>query len=391
MARRVGIEVSLAISEAVKVCDVDVISAYPITPQTHIVEKLSEMVAEGELDAEFVMVESEQTAMAACCGASAAGARCFTSTASQGLQLMSEIVFIASAMRMPIVMAVANRALSGPLNIWGDHSDVMANRDCGWIQIFVENGQEAHDNTFVAFRAAEDHRVLLPVMVNLDGFSLTHVIEPIIVLDKEDLGDYLPPYKPLVQLDPAKPVSMGPASTPGMFTEAKKVIEETLRGSQKVIEEAWADFGKRFGRHYKSIETYKTEDADTVLVTMGGLSGTAQAGVDQMRAKGQKVGLVKIRLFRPFPLDDFIKATRNARILAVCDRAMSTGGIGGPVFMEIKAALYGLPDAPYVAGFVYGLGGRDVRVNDFPNIVERARAQANTETPQPYEMIGLKE
>jgi len=391
MARRVGIEVSLAVSEAVRVCDVDVISAYPITPQTHIVEKLSEMVAEGELDAEFIMVESEQTAMAACCGASATGARCFTSTASQGLQLMSEIVFITSAMRLPIVMAVANRALSGPLNIWGDHSDVMANRDCGWIQIFVENGQEAHDNIFVAFRAAEDPRVILPVMVNLDGFSLTHVIEPIILLDKEDLGDYLPPYKPVVRLDPANPVSMGPASTPGMYTEAKKALEDKLRGSKKVLEEAWSDFGKRFGRHYRAIETYKTDDADTILITMGGLSGSAQAAVDQMRAKGEKAGLVKIRLFRPFPLDDFLEAVRNARILAVCDRAISTGGMGGPVYVEIKAALYGRPDAPYVAGFIYGLGGRDVRVNDFEKIVQKARVQANTEIPQPYEIIGLKE
>lgn len=391
MARRVGMEVSIAVSEAVKECDVDVISAYPITPQTHIVEHLSELVADGELDANFVMVESEQTAMAACCGASATGARTFTSTASQGLQLMSEIVFIASAMRLPIVMAVANRALSGPINIWGDHSDVMACRDSGWIQIFVENGQEAYDNIFVSFRVAENKNVSLPVMLNLDGFSLTHVIEPIVIMEKKDLGNYLPEYKPVVRLDPGNPVTMGPASTPGMYTEAKKAQEEALLGSRKVLDGAWKEFNKKFGREYKAVETYKAEDADTLIVTMGGAGGTATAAIDNMREKKQKVGLVKIRLFRPFPADDLREVFMKAKTVAVCDRALSIGGLGGPVMLEIKSLLYGLDNAPYIAPFIIGLGGRDIRVEHFEEIARKAIAKARDDSTEKYEIIGLKE
>jgi len=391
MPRRVGMEVSLAVSEAVKTCDVDVISAYPITPQTHIVEQLSEMVAEGHLDAEFIMVESEQTAMAACCGAAAAGARTFTSTASQGLQLMSEIVFIASSLRLPIVMVLANRSLSGPLSIWGDHSDVMANRDCGWIMYFVENGQAAHDHVFISFRVAEDHKVLLPVMLNLDGFSLTHVIEPHELITREALGDFLPPYVPAVQLDPANPVTMGPASTPGMFTEAKKAQEEALWGSRAVIDEVWKDFGKRFGRHYKAVETFQTDDAETIIVSMGGSSETAKTAVSKMRAEGQKVGLVRLRLFRPFPADDLRRVMSSAKVVAVCDRAISYGGPGGPLCSEIKSAFYGYPAVPYIANFVLGLAGRDVRVTDFEKIARRAEELAGREEPAPYEIIGLRE
>lgn len=391
MARREGIEVSIGLSEAVKTCNVDVISAYPITPQTHIVEHLSELVADGELDAEFIMVESEQTAMAACIGAAAAGARTFTSTSSQGLQLMSEIVFIAAALRLPIVMAVANRSLSGPLSIWGDHSDIMANRDCGWIQFFVENGQEAHDHIYIAYKVAEDHRVMLPVMVNLDGFSLTHVIEPILLMDEEEIRGYLPPYKPLIQLNPLDPVTMGAASTPAMFTEAKKAQDAALRDSYPVIVEALNEFGRMFGRHYKPVEAYKTEDADLVFVTMGGFSGNAQSAVDQLRAKGQKVGVVKIRVFRPFPLEDILKAVGSAKILAVCDRALSFGGLGGPVYMEMKSAFYGLPNAPHISGFIYGLGGRDVRVEHFFDIADKARKYAEDGVLHHFEMVGLKE
>jgi len=391
MSHRVGIEVSLAVSEAVKVCDVDVISAYPITPQTHIVEELSQMVADGDLNADFVMVESEHTAMAACCGAAAVGARTFTSTASQGLQLMSEIVFITSGLRLPVVMAVANRSLAAPLSIWGDHTDVMANRDSGWIMFFVEDGQAAHDHIFIAYRAAEDARVYLPVMVNLDGFQLTHVIEPIELIEKEELGDFLPQFKPQIQLNPLEPVTMGPASTPAMYTEAKKAQEDALVNSRAVIEEAWADFGRRFGRHYKAVETFHTDDAETIIVAMGGLTGTAKAAVEEMRADGKKVGLVRLRLFRPFPAADLRKALSQAKVVAVCDRALSYGGPGGPLCSEIRNAFYGYPDGPYIANFVYGLAGRDVRINDFVSIVNRAEELAALEEPVLYEIIGLRE
>jgi len=391
MGKRVGIEVSIAVSEAVKTCDVDVVSAYPITPQTHIVEELSKMVADGDLDAEFIRVESEHSAMAACTGASAVGARTFTSTASQGLQLMSEIVHITSGMRLPVVMAVANRSLAAPLSIWGDHTDIMANRDTGWIMFFVEDGQSAHDHIFIAYRVAEDKNVSLPVMVNLDGFFLTHVIEPVELIEAGELGDYVPPFEPVIRLNPAKPVTMGPASTPGMYTEAKKAQEEALVNSRRVINEAWKEFGKRFGRHYKAVETYKTEDAELVIVIMGSLAGNARLAVDAMRAEGHKVGLATIRLFRPFPSEDLRRELAGANILAVCDRAISYGAPNGPLCGEVKSVFYGYPDAPYISNFVLGLAGRDVRVNDFRQLINRAEEMAAMEEPAKYEIIGLRE
>ncbi len=391
MGKRVGIEVSLMVSEAVKACNVDVVSAYPITPQTHIVEELSQMVADGDLDAEFIRVESEHSAMAACTGAAAVGARTFTSTASQGLQLMSEIVHATSGLRLPVVMAVANRSLAAPLSIWGDHTDIMANRDTGWIMYFVEDGQSTHDHIFMAYRVAENKDVLLPVMVNLDGFFLTHVIEPVEIIEAEELGDYLPPFEPMIRLNPRKPVTMGPASTPGMYTEAKKAQEEALVNSRPIIDEAWEEFGKRFGRHYKAVETYKTDDAELVIVIMGSLAGNARQAVDAMRNEGRKVGLAYLRLFRPFPEEDLRRELSGASVVAVCDRAIAYGAPAGPLCGEIKDVFYGYPDAPYIANFVLGLAGRDVRVNDFRQLTSRAEEMAATEQPARYEIIGLRE
>ena len=244
MSKRVGMEVSIAVAEAVKLANADVIAAYPITPQTHIVEHLSELVADGDLDAEYVCVESEHSAMSAVVGSSAAGARSFTATASQGLALMHEILFIASNMRLPIVMAVANRSLSGPISIWNDHSDVMAERDTGWIQIFVENGQEAYDHIIAAFRIAEDPRVSLPVAVNFDGFILSHMIEPIEMEPTEKVQAFLPRQTPLMKLDVDNPASMGPVGMPEVYTEAKYIHEKVLCESLPVIEEHWAAFEK---------------------------------------------------------------------------------------------------------------------------------------------------
>lgn len=230
MGKRIGLEVSLAVSEAVKMARVDAVAAYPITPQTHIVEELSQMVADGDLDADFIMVESEHSAMSACCGTSAVGARTFTATAAQGLALMHEILFIASGLRLPIVMAIANRALSAPISIWGDHSDVMAERDTGWIQFFAETGQEAFDLTIQAFKIAEDKRVLTPAAVNLDGFTLSHVIEPFDMPDQEEVDAFLPTFEPQVILDPDNPVTMGPVGFPEIYTEIKKQQNEALLG-----------------------------------------------------------------------------------------------------------------------------------------------------------------
>jgi pyruvate ferredoxin oxidoreductase alpha subunit len=304
VAKRIGMEVSIAVSEAVKLANTDVIAAYPITPQTHIVEHLAELVAQGELNAEYVPVESEHSAMSACLGSSAAGARTFTATAGQGLELMHEVVYVASSMRLPIVMAVANRALSSPLSVWGDHSDVMAVRDTGWIQIFVENGQEAVDNTICAFRMGEDLRVLLPVMVHLDGFHLSHMVEPIMMPDQKEVNEFLPPFNYPLPLNPAKPVTMGAFAPPIVFTEAKWAQEINLEKSKEVILEVWKKFGDKFGRYYNPVECYRCEDCDTLIMTMGSYSETAMMAVDKMREAGKKIGLFRIRLWRPFPYDE---------------------------------------------------------------------------------------
>lgn len=391
MPKRVGIEVSLAASEAACAADTDVVAAYPITPQTHIVEHLSELVADGKLDAEFVPVESEHSAMSVCIGSSAAGARTFTATSSQGLALMHEILFIAPALRTPIVMAVANRAMSGPISIWNDHSDIMAERDVGWIQTFAENGQEVFDLIIHAFRVAEDPEVLLPVMVNLDGFTLSHVIEPIIMLSASEVKKYLKPYKPKMVLDPKAPVTMGPVGVPEVYTEAKQQIEELLKGSKKVILQAWKEFAKHYGRRYKPIETYRTRGAEVVLLTMGSVSETAMTAVDRMRDKGMRVGLMRFRLWRPFPLEEFKRAARGVKVLAVMDRAISYGGLGGPVLTEVRSALYGTFEQPQVFGFVSGLGGRDITVDMFEEMVKKAIQYAKKGKGPTYEMIGVRE
>jgi len=391
MAKRVGMEVSIAAAEAVALCDVDVIAAYPITPQTHVVEHLSELVANGHLDAEFIPVESEHSAMSTCIGSSAAGARTFTSTSSQGYALMAEICYIAASLRMPIVMVTANRALSGPINIWNDHADLMMARDTGWIQTVAENGQEVLDLIYHAFKVAEDHRVLLPVMVNMDGFTLSHMIEPMIMLDKEEVDRYLPPFKPALRLDPKNPLTIGPVGMPDVFTEAKKAHDEVLKSSKAVIVEAWKEFGDRFGRYYNPVETYKTEGAEYMLVTMGSISETAMTAVDAMREAGKKVGLVRIRLWRPFPVEELFEAVKGAKALAVIDRAMTLNAVGGAVCGEIKTVLYDRGVHPYVKNFVAGLGGRDVTVQNFDEMIDDLIAGASNGAPMGYEIINVKE
>ncbi len=391
MAQRVGLECSLAVSEAVKLANADVVAAYPITPQTHIVEHLSELVASGELDAEFVPVESEHSAMSACVGSSAAGARTFTSSSSQGLALMHEILFIASALRLPIVMVVANRALSGPISIWNDHSDIMSEKDIGWVQFFAENGQEVMDLTLTAFKIAEDHRVTLPVIVNMDGFILTHVIEPIEFPEQADVDAYLPKYVPAHKLDPAKPVSMGMVGVPEVYTEARKACLVALEESLPVVREHWNDYAAKFGRQYNLVETYKTEDAESLFVTMGSLSETCMTTVDEMRAAGQKVGLVHIRLWRPFPVDDFLAAIGEAKPICVMDRALSPGCHAGPVATELSSLLFANGKRHYMANFIAGLGGRDVTRGDFKMMMEKTLKAAEAGAPMPCEMVGVKE
>jgi len=391
MAKRVGMEASFAISEAVKLADTDVVAAYPITPQTHIVESLAEIVANGELDAEFICVESEHSAMSACVGSSAVGARTFTATAGQGLELMHEVLYVAASSRLPIVMAVANRALSGPLNVWGDHSDVMATRDCGWIQYFTENAQEAFDLTLCAFKIAEDPKVLFPVMVNLDGFFVSHVVEPLYLLEKEELEGFIPPLKYPFPLDPKKPVTMGAFAPPVLYSEAKKAQEEALRSTKEVILRVWKEFGERFGRSYNPIETYRTEDADTLLLGIGSFTETASVAIDELREKGEKVGLVRLRLWRPFPFAELRAAVKSAKYLIVFDRCLSLGGPGGPLCSEIKSALYPEKKKPKIFNFVGGMGGRDVTPQQFADMILRGREIIDKNIPIEYETIGVRE
>ncbi len=374
MGKKIGIEVSLAVAEATRLARVEVISAYPITPQTHIVEELSLYVANGELEAAFVPVESEHTAMSAAVGAMATGARTYTATSSQGLALMHEILFIAAAMRLPIVMTIVNRSLSGPISIWNDHSDVMSERDIGWIQIFAENGQEATDLSVLAFKIAEDKRVLLPIGVNLDGFVLSHMIEPIEFPDQESVDAFLPPYTAQLKLDPDAPVTLGPVGIPEVYTEAKMQCDQALLNSKAVVKEVLDDWGQRFGRPYKVVEKNGKEGAETLFVTMGSQGESTMTAVDQLIEQGEDVGQVRIRLWRPFPGDEFKAACKGAKKLVVIDRALSPGGVRGPVATEIASLFYGEPDAPEIVNVVAGLGGRDVPVSEFKEMYAEAGA-----------------
>jgi pyruvate ferredoxin oxidoreductase alpha subunit len=391
MGERTGLEVSLAVSEAVKLARAEAVAAYPITPQTHIVEELAQMVADGHLDAEFIMVESEHSAMSACCGTAAVGARTFTATASQGLALMHEMLFIASGLRLPIVMAIANRALSAPLSIWGDQSDVMAERDCGWVQVFAETGQDAFDLTVQLFKICEDKRVLLPGIVNIDGFTLSHVIEPMFLENQEDIDAFLPPYEAQVILDPRVPVTIGPVGFPEIYTEIKMQQNQALLGSYEVVLEVWDDWEKKFGRAYKPVESYRAEDADILINIAGAVSGTARVAIDQMRDEGRNVGMIRPRLWRPYPFDDMRAAVKGVKAVAVVDRALSFGGPGGPIASELRSCLYPLAEKPVVASFIAGLGGRDVTIEDFYTIVAETEKVLESGYTDEYKMIGVRE
>lgn len=388
--KMIGLEGSLAVAEAAKMADVDVVAAYPITPQTHIVERLADMVASGELNANYIPVESEHSAMSACLGSSAVRARTFTATAGQGLELMHEVLYVAAAMRLPIVMSVVNRALSAPLSVWGDHSDVMAVRDVGWIQIFVENAQQAFDNIICAFKIAENKDVLIPVMIHLDGFHLSHVVEPLYLLEQEQVDSFLPKYEHPFALNPEKPVTMGAFAVPVFFTETKKAQDVALKESKKVILETWSEFGKLSGRHYNPVETYAADDAETLLLMMGSFSETAMLAVDELRKGGRKVGLVRFRLWRPFPVEELIQATGKAKTVVVLDRSLSYGTYVGSVCSEVRSALYTSENRPNVVGFTGGLGGRDITIAQFIDMVDRGE-QADKQAQDEIQIIGVRE
>ncbi len=390
MGKRKGMEIALAAAEAAALCRPDVIAAYPITPNTHIPEHLSDIVAEGKLDAEFICVESEHSALSACMGASGAGARTFTATSSQGLLYMAEVMSIASSMRLPIVMALGNRSLSGPLSIWNDHSDIMSQRDTGWLSLFAANGQEVIDMLIQCFKIAEDRDVMLPININLDGFQLTHVVEVMDFPLQEEVDAFLPVYKPYASLHPDHPCSMGTLGLPEIYAEATRAREAAVVNSKKTILKIWDEWEKRFGRRYEPIQSYKMKGAEIAVLTMGSMSDTAEVAIDALREKGVPVGLLKLALWRPFPYEELKIAVKGLKSLIVMDRCVSFGGPGGPVCSEIRSALYAEVGRPDITNYIFGLGGRDVAVEDFIKMIDKVRLADKKRAKDHYEFYGVR-
>ncbi len=390
MAKMAVMEGSHIVAEAARVCRPAVVSAYPITPQTHIVEDISAMIANGELtNCEYIRTESEFSAASVIQGAQAAGARTFSATSSQGALLMYEVLFAIAGMRLPCVLTMANRSVSTPLSIWNDHQDAISARDSGWIQLWAEDNQEAADLVIQAYKIAEDHRVLLPVMVNLDGFLITHTYDPVETYDQKTVDEFLPAYNPLYKLDPKDPVTMGALAQPEYYTEARYMVHDAQIKSKAVIEEVATDFGKKFGR-YKGglIDTYKMEGAEVALVAMGSILGTMKDAVDEMRNEGTKVGILKISTYRPFPVEALRKALAGVKVVCVLDRNISMG-MEGALYTDLKAAMYNTQDAPTMLGFIIGLGGRDITVPDIRNLVKKGQAKMAGERVSEVEWYKL--
>jgi len=360
-----------AVAEAMRQINPDVVASYPITPQTIIMQKFADFHADGFVDSELVRVESEHSAMSCCVGASAAGARTMTATSSAGLALMWEILGVASGLRLPIVMAVANRALSAPINIHCDHSDAMGCRDHGWIMLFSENGQEAYENMILAVKLAERKDVLLPVMVNLDGFITSHGVENITIHEDEKIKKFAGSYnanKPL--LDVKNPVTYGPLQLPDYYFETKYQQIAVMEAAKKAYLEIGDELAKITGNSYGYFEKYRMDDAKAVMVAANSTAGTAKSVIDKLRAKGKKVGLLKIRLFRPFPYNEIMDALKDAKSVAVLDRSASFGA-NAPLYGEIKNSLYGLKKKPALFSCIYGLGGRSIFEDDIAEIFKK--------------------
>ncbi|HEC83042.1 MAG TPA: pyruvate ferredoxin oxidoreductase [Firmicutes bacterium] len=381
-----------AVAEAMRQINPDVVAAYPITPQTELMHKFAEYVAGGQVNTEFVLVESEHSAMSAAVGASAAGARVVTATSANGLALMWEIVYIAASTRCPIVMAVVNRALSAPINIHCDHSDSMGTRDAGWIHIHSENSQEAYDNAIQAVRIAEHRDVLLPVMVCLDGFILSHTLEAVEVLEDDAVRQFIGEFRPVHNLlDVDNAMTFGPLDFHDYYFEHKIPQIVAMQGASKVIEEVANEFAQLTGRHYQIVEKYKTEDAERIVVALGSTCGTAKVVVDELRQEGEKVGLLKIRVFRPFPYEQVREALSGAKAVAVLDRSMSFGAQSGPVLLEVRAALYDNVSVP-TKGYIYGLGGRNVSPSQIRRAFEELKELAKTgKSSDEIGFLGVRE
>lgn len=378
-----------AMAEAMRQINPDVCAAYPITPATEIMQIFSNFVADGLVKTNLITVESEHSAMSACVGSAASGARTITATSSQGLALMHEILYIVSALRLPIVLAEVNRALSGPINIHCDHSDTMGERDAGWIQIFSENSQEAYDNMIQAVKIAENKKVLLPAMVTTDGFIISHGMERLETYPDAEIQKFIGPYQPeydLLNID--KPITVGSLVLTDYYIEHKKAQHEAMKNAKQVILDVGKEFGRIFGKEYGFFEEYRMSDAEYALVCLGSTAGTAKAAIEELRQEGIKAGLIKIRMFRPFPAEELAAALKGVKAIAVLDRSESLSTQAGPVASEVKAALYDAGTAKPMQSYIYGLGGREIYIENIKDVYKNLK---NAKGSEAVKYLGVKE
>lgn len=379
-----------AIATAMKQINPDVVAAFPITPSTEIPQYFSTFVSNGQVDTNFVAVESEHSAMSACIGSESAGARTITATSANGLSLMWEMIYIASSLRLPIVMSLVNRAVSGPLNIHNDHSDAMGARDSGWIQLFSENNQEAYDNTIMANRIAEHKDVQLPLMVCQDGFITSHSIENIELIEDEKVKEFVGTYKPEhYLLDKENPIAVGPLDLQAYLFEHKAQQAIAMKNAKKVILEVSAEFEKMTGRKYGLFEEYKLDDAEYVIICMNSTAGTAKATADELRNQGIKAGVLKVRVFRPFPGEEIAKAVSKAKAIAILDKADSLNGQGGALYEDVVSGMYNEKLSIPTINYVYGIGGRDTTVNDIKTVYNDL-IKLEEKPTNPYRYLGLR-
>ena len=392
MAVRERLSGNEAVAYAIKQINPDVMPAFPITPSTEIPQYVANYIANGQIDTEFIHVESEHSAMSAAIGASAAGARTLTATSSCGMALMWEELYIAASDRLPIVLALVNRALTGPININADHSDSMGARDSGWIQIYAESNQEVYDNFLQAFPIAEDKRVHLPVMICQDGFITSHGVENILLVEDEKVKELVGEYEPEhFLLNQKEKMAVGPYAVSNYYMETKRSQRQAMENAREVILEMAEKFEKLTGRKYGFFEEYRMEDAEYVVVLIGSAAGTCKAAIEKLRAEGKKVGLLKIRVFRPFPEKELGEALKDRKAVAVLDRSEMFAATGGPLGTEVRSAMYSSGSNARVVNYFYGLGGRDITVEDFCTVYERLEEIAKTgEIPDMYEFIGLR-
>ena len=393
MGKRERLSGNEAVAIALRQINPDVFPAFPITPSTEIPQYFASFVANGQVDTEFITVESEHSSMSATIGASAAGARALTATSSCGLAYMWEELYIAASNRLPLALALVNRALSGPININCDHSDSMGARDAGWIQIYAENNQEAYDNMVQAYRISEHKDVRLPIMICQDGFITSHAVENIELLDDADVKNFVGEYEPEnYLLNPKQPMAVGPYAITDYYMEAKRNQAEALKNSVEVVKAVAKEFAGISGREYGLFEEYCMEDAERAVVIIGSAAGTTKDAIDALRAKGEKVGLIKIRLYRPFPAEEIAEALKNVKAVAIMDRAEGYSNHGGPLGADVMSAMFRAKSQAHAVNYIYGLGGRDVRVEDMEGVFEDLKQIiADGDAGETYRYMGIRE